>query len=66
MKNGPKALTGVSSDDGDVKGAEPATLAASEQFSITGMTTTGDVAVILTYTDALSGLTHTDTATIHN
>lgn len=40
--------------------------AAGEQFRVTGIRTSGDVAVEITYTVSRSGLQHTDRATIHN
>jgi uncharacterized protein (UPF0333 family) len=62
-KNGPKDLTGVTITGGTVQ----ATISANEQFSITGINNTAkDVPLVLSYTDALSGLAHNDTATVHN
>ena len=71
-KNGPRALTGVSctADSGvcNVSGTNGVDLSANQQFNITGITSTSGTDVILTlsYTAASSGLSHNDTATIHN
>ena len=66
-KNGPKDLINVGVSAG---ATVPGTLTANEQFSITNIPSdpvnNKTVQVVLTYDDALSGLTHTDTATIHN
>ena len=37
-----------------------------QDITISGLPTTGDVQVSIEYTNVDSGLTHTDTATIHN
>jgi len=68
VKNGPRTLTSVNCTGGTVKGSQPANLSTNEQFNITGITHTAGttVALTLTYVDSYSGLTHTDTATIHN
>ena len=69
VKNGPRALEGVSCVGGGtcvVKGGAT-TLNANEQFNITITDTTSqDVGLTLIYTDVLSQLSHNDTATIHN
>jgi len=48
LKNGPKDLTGVNATGGTVKGFQPATVAANEQFNITGISTTAGSTVNLT------------------
>jgi len=71
LKNGPKDLTGVSCTAStgvcNVSGSNNVDLSANQQFNITGIDTTAPtVTLTLTYRDKLSGLQHTDEATIHN
>jgi len=64
LRNGPQEIniTGVTG------GNLPATTqyTAGKQITIDGISTTGDVDLTITYTVVASGLSHTDTATIHN
>ncbi len=68
IKNGARELSGVNvtctpdPNNCSTKGA----LDASEQFTVKDIDTSGDIEVELSYTDVLSELNHTDTATIHN
>jgi len=39
---------------------------AGDDITFTNIDTVGDIAITLTYTDVDSGLSHSDTATIHN
>jgi len=39
---------------------------AGQDIDITGLTTTGDVPITITYTDDATGVEHTDSATIRN
>jgi len=71
LKNGPKDLTGVSCTASpgicNVSGSNNVDLSANQQFNITGINTTEPTVILtLTYKDKISGLTHTDKATIHN
>lgn len=61
--NGPRAITITSVTGGTHAGGA---IAAGEQFTITAISTTGDVSLRIAYTDTLSGLANNDTATIHN
>ena len=63
MRNGPQAIESVSSSVGS---PDSATYDANAIITITGITTTGDVDLVLTYTITASGLAHNSTATIHN
>jgi uncharacterized protein (UPF0333 family) len=70
LKNGAYDLESVSvscSPDTDATNCSvSSTISANQQFNITGIDTTGDISVTITYTRSASGLTHNDTATIHN
>ena len=71
VKNGPRILenVGCSVDVGtcNIEGVALVNLSANKQFRINiSATGTQDVYLNLSYTDALSGLSHVDTATIHN
>ena len=66
LKNGPKALNTVTCGNGTI----PATISANQQFSIISIPhdPIGNKTIVLTvsYANAMSGLQHTDLATIHN
>ncbi len=69
IKNGARELSGVNvtcTEDTAPNCTVAGTLDASEQFTIKDIDTSGDIEVELSYTDVLSELNHTDTATIHN
>lgn len=63
LRNGPRAIESVSSSVGT---PDSATYAANALMTITGITTTGDVPITVTYTVSTSGLAHNATATLHN
>ena len=64
LRNGPQTVNITSVVGGD----DPTTtqFTAGQDVTIDGIATTGDVDLTLTYTNVDSGLSHTDTATIHN
>jgi hypothetical protein len=64
LKNGPQAISGLGVTGGTTPGITAYNPGAT--ITIAGISTTGDVTVQLNYTITASGLTHTDTATIHN
>jgi hypothetical protein len=69
IKNGPQDinLTSVSSTPAGATSTQLNQLISSGQtITITGIPTTGDVQVTITYTVIASGLSHTETATIRN
>ncbi len=63
IRNGAQAIESISVTGGtpDVATADP-----GDDITITGVSTSGDVDITITYTVTDSGLQHTDTATIHN
>lgn len=64
LKNGPQEIYILSVSGGTA----PATdlYAAGKDITISGISTTGDVDVTITYNWTTSGLNHTDSAIIHN
>ncbi|RLI99373.1 MAG: hypothetical protein DRP06_03555, partial [Candidatus Aenigmatarchaeota archaeon] len=71
IKNGPRNLNNVgcsvSVGTCNIEGVALVNLSANKQFRINiSATGTSDVYLNITYNDRLSGLQHTDTATIHN
>ncbi|MCK4730066.1 MAG: hypothetical protein KAT28_02000 [Candidatus Aenigmarchaeota archaeon] len=71
IKNGPRALENVycnvTGGTCNIDSFALVNLSANQQFKITlGNKTEQNVPLTLSYTDALSGLPHTDIATIHN
>ena len=62
IKNGPKEIT----IDGIIGGTGSGTYDPGADITITGISTTDDVDITITYNVTTSGLQHTDTATIHN
>ena len=63
IRNGAQVIDTISASTGtsDVTTADP-----GDDITITGLSTTGDVDITVTYNVTDSGLQHTDTATIHN
>lgn len=63
VRNGPNEIEDISLSSGtpDVTTADP-----GDDITITGLSTSGDVDLTITYNSTESGLEHTDTATIHN
>ncbi|OYT43034.1 MAG: hypothetical protein B6U88_02030 [Candidatus Aenigmarchaeota archaeon ex4484_56] len=68
IKNGPRELDVFSvSCEGTSCTASPSEpIDPSADITITGITTTGDVQINITYSYVGSEINHTDTATIHN
>jgi len=70
LKNGARDIQSVNvtcnPDTGANCNVSSTTIKANQKFNITNIDTTGDISVGISYTDVLSGLTHTDNATIHN
>ena len=70
LKNGARDIQSVdvtcTPDTGTNCTVSSTTIKANQKFNITNIDTTGDISVSISYTDVLSGLTHTDEATIHN
>jgi len=66
IRNGPQAIESIAVTSPAGVTVSPTTAGASEIITLTGISTTGDVAITLSYTVTASGLAHTDTATIHN
>ncbi|MHA1867361.1 MAG: hypothetical protein ACTSVB_02005 [Candidatus Heimdallarchaeaceae archaeon] len=63
IRNGAQAIDTISVNTGSIT---PTTADPGDDLTITGISTTGDVDITITYNVTDSGLQHTDTATIHN
>lgn len=67
IRNGPQDVNTISVSSSPVGATTTATTATPGQdITVTGVPTTGNVIVTVSYKVVASGLTHTDTATIHN
>ncbi|MBI4009615.1 MAG: hypothetical protein HY361_00265 [Candidatus Aenigmarchaeota archaeon] len=67
IRNGPQDISSVSVASVPVGATTAATSATPGQdITITAVPTTGNPVVTVTYTVTASGLSHTDTATMHN
>ena len=67
LNNGAYDIVSVSCSSDAGPCSVPSTISANEEFQVTGINTTpSTVKVTITYTRTLGGLTHNDTATIHN
>jgi hypothetical protein len=66
IKNGPSDITSITVYAPTGASASPTTASPGQTITITGIPTTGDVGITIGYTVTASGLSHNDTATIHN
>ncbi|MBD3156031.1 MAG: hypothetical protein GF368_05260 [Candidatus Aenigmarchaeota archaeon] len=63
IRNGPQEIQDISVTGGT---AGSTTAEPGEDITITGVSTSGDVDLTITYNVTASGLEHSDSATIHN
>ena len=63
ITNGAQEIDTISASTGT---PSPTSADPGDDITITGISTSGDVDITITYNVTASGLTHTDTATIHN
>jgi hypothetical protein len=66
IKNGPRDITDITVYAPSGASVSPTTASTGQTITITGIPTSGDVQVTIGYTVTASGLSHNDTATIHN
>jgi len=70
VRNGPNEIDTVSAsavpDAGDAVNVSSTTVDPGYTLTLQNIDTSGDIEVTITYNHAVSGLTHTDVATIHN
>ena len=70
VRNGPQSIDTITiaavPDTGANATITPTSATSGDMLNITGVDATGDVEITLTYTVTSSGLTHTDSATVHN
>jgi len=64
LRNGPQEIDITNVVGGNMP--SPTAYTAGQQVTIDGISTTGEVSVTINYTVVASGLSHTDSATIHN
>ena len=66
LTNGPREINITSVTNADLVGGDYQLFDASDSITIENITTTGNIDLTMSYILVSSGLTHSDTATIHN